>query len=535
MEPEGVFTAGDRAQMRELGISRREAERQLALFRDPPPPVRLDRPATVGDGILRLPAAERPALRRRAAAAAAAGELSKFVPASGAASRMFRQLEAVHHGADAEPAELRRRAAAGDTAAGDALTFLDRLEDFAFYEDLEAALAASGLALADLRRHGELEPLLDHLLSRAGGAGLAYAETPKGLIRFHRYRGGERRTAFDEHLVEAVPLLRDESGTARLHFTVSPEHRDAFEERLAAVAGRYASRHDTRFAVAWSSQSHATDTLAVDPDDRPFRREDGSLLFRPGGHGALIANLGGTGGGVVFVKNIDNVVPDAGKELVVEWKRLLAGELLALREAAWGWLDRLETPGRGDDEATLAGAARFLADHLRRPLPDALAGAPAEERRRALVGRLDRPLRVCGVVENVGEPGGGPFWVREPSGERSLQIVEKSQLDPDDADQQEILAAATHFNPVDLVCALSDRHGHPYRLDDFIDPATVFIATKSHRGRPLKALERPGLWNGAMAGWNTVFVEVPLATFAPVKTVFDLLRPEHQTGVRPGG
>jgi hypothetical protein len=500
--------------MRELGIDPGEAERQLELFRHPPPPVRLARPATVGDGILRLAAAERSRLARRAAEEQAGGDFVKFVPASGAASRMFKDLEA---------------ALAGEVGGEDTARLLDRLGDFAFYEDLRAALAAAGDDLEARRARREARPILEHLLTPAGGHGLAYTERPKGLVPFHRYPG-ERRTAFEEHLVEGVSFLRDGTGVCRLHCTVSPEHREGFERRLAAAAPAYAERYATRFEVAWSTQDHATDTLAVDPGNRPFRTDDGRLLFRPGGHGALLGNLAGVGGRVVFVKNIDNVVTDAAKPLVTAWKHALAGLLLAVRQRSRELLAALDE-GR-DEPALLDEAARFLAEELHRPLPAHHAAAAAAQRRSAVVAGLDRPLRVCGVVANAGEPGGGPFWV-DDAGQLTLQIVEKSQVAGDDAEQQAILATATHFNPVDLVCSLADRHGRPYRLADLVDPTTVFIAEKSYQGRRLKALERPGLWNGAMAGWNTVFVEVPLATFAPVKTVFDLLRPEHQTGVPP--
>lgn len=514
-----AFDDRDLAQLRAHGIPREEAERQLELLRHPPPPVRLARPATVGDGVERLDDGERRRLAETARAARGDGRFAKFVPASGAASRMFKDLETLLHG----------DATDDDTAA----VLLARLDDFAFVEDLAAALAAGGDDLAALRRRRELRPILDALLTDAGGHGLGYASLPKGLIRFHRYPGGERRTAFDEHLVEAVSQLADAANVCRLHFTVSPEHRAGFERRLDEVRREYEARFGCRFEVAWSHQEHATDTLAVDPRGRPFRTDDGRLLLRPGGHGALLGNLQAAGGGLTFVKNVDNVLPDARKPEVVEWKLALAGRLLALRERAFALLDRLEAGDAGT--AALDEAARFLADELRRPLPGRLAAAPADERRAALVDRLDRPLRVAGVVPNVGEPGGGPFWVEGGDGERSLQIVEASQVAADDPRQQATLRSSTHFNPVDLVCSLADRRGRPYDLARFVDPETVFIAEKSHQGRRLAALERPGLWNGAMAGWNTVFVEVPLSTFAPVKTVFDLLRPEHQTGVPPGG
>jgi hypothetical protein len=325
--------------------------------------------------------------------------------------------------------------------------------------------------------------------------------------------------------VEAAALIRDEQGVCRLHFTVSPEHRTAFERHLDRVRPIYEERFDGRFEVSFSTQRHATDTLAVDLENRPFRSADGSLLFRPGGHGSLLDNLNALRWDVVLLKNIDNVVPDDRKPVVHLWKRILSGCLLSLRERIISFLDRLEqTP----DDAVLGEAAAFLETELSRPLPESFAGSDPQEKQRFLIDALDRPLRVCGVVRNQGEPGGGPFWVESATDGISLQIVEISQIDTKDPEQQAILEASTYFNPMDIACAFLDRHGRPYDLHRFVDPSTVFISEKSHEGRPLKALERPGLWNGAMAGWNTVFVEVPDATFAPVKTVLDLLRPEHQ-------
>jgi hypothetical protein len=318
---------------------------------------------------------------------------------------------------------------------------------------------------------------------------------------------------------------RGEDGLCRLHFTVSPQHEAGFRELLETAGPRLGADLGARFEVGFSRQEPATDTLAVDPENRPFRQADGSLLFRPGGHGSLLGNLGAwarAGGDLVLLKNIDNVVPDAGKPLVNEWKQLLLGLLVERTERAHALAARLASEGAAP--ALLDEGERFLAEELSLHL----APAAPEERARRLADRLDRPFRVCGVVPNTGEPGGGPFWVRSGAGEVSLQIVETSQIDRDSPEQQAQLAASTHFNPVDIVCSLRDRHGRPHDLDRHVDPGTVFLAEKSHEGRPLKALERPGLWNGAMAGWNTVFVEVPNATFAPVKTVLDLLRPEHQ-------
>ncbi|HQQ79608.1 MAG TPA: DUF4301 family protein, partial [Thermoanaerobaculia bacterium] len=358
--------------------------------------------------------------------AARAGRLTKFVPASGAASRMFAFLLA----GGEETAERKR-----------------------FFESREAFAFGSSGDLA------------------------ALAARPKALVPFHTYADGPR-TPFEEHLHEAAGTVRDAAGLCRVHFTVSPEHRKAFEDRLAEVRPRVERATGARFSVSFSEQSPATDTIAGGADGGPFRTASGGLLFRPGGHGALLKNLGDVaraGGDVVLVKNVDNVVPDARRGPTLLWKRLLTGLLVKLERES----------------------------------------------------RRDRPIRVCGVVRNEGEPGGGPFWVSGPRGE-TLQIVESAQVDLADPAQAAIWKTATHFNPVDLACSLRDALGQPFDLGPFVDESAVFIAEKTHEGMPLKALERPGLWNGAMAFWETVFVEVPKETFAPVKTVLDLLRPEHR-------
>lgn len=534
------FTPDDRRQMKHLGLSEDEVRRQLALFESPPPPVRLVRPATSGDGLLRLGEARREALLDRFDRAMEAGSISKMVPASGAATRMFRSLDRWLEAS---------RAGSDDTApTEDVETLVRRLGDFAFAGELACTAGDAGLDLDELRTLALGGPrsaaaartILELLLTDRG---LGYSDLPKGLIPFHRYPEPEgARTPFEEHLVEAAWYARDAEDRCRLHFTVPPEHEARFEELLATRGRELAARLGVVFEVRFSHQEHSTDTIAVTPQNELFRQDDGSLLFRPGGHGALIENLDAlarAGADVVFLKNIDNVVPEDRQEPVVLWKKLLGGLLLELRERSRVLLERLETEDTVRDEGLLDEAETFLTGALSHPLPDALSGtrsdAPTEEHRRALLHRLDRPLRVCGMVRNEGEPGGGPFWVRSApvsceggEGELSLQIVEMSQIDTEDPEQREIVRQATHFNPVDLACSVRDRRGEPYDLHRFIDESKVFIADKSHQGRPLKALERPGLWNGAMAGWNTVFVELPLETFAPVKTVFDLLRPEHQ-------
>lgn len=512
---EDLFSSEDLEQMAVLGIAPAEAARQIELFRNPPPFTRVLRPCTPGDGVRTLSEEDHPALVQCFREAARQGRIGRLVPASGAATRMFKALLAYLNEEDQEPGEEVR-------------AFFDNLPRFAFHEALADAMARDGHDLDETVRRGELRTVLSYLLTEKG---LGYADLPKGLLLFHRYPDGPR-TPFEEHLVEAAETLRDESGVCRLHFTVSPEHEPRFRSLFADLKGK----HGAYFDITFSHQKHATDTIAVDPENRPFRQEDGTLLFRPGGHGALLTNLndlGAEGWDVVQLKNIDNVVPDGWKPLVNRWKELLGGYLLTLEERAFRYLDRLEWMKDAEEEDNAAAAlldevSRFLAEDLSRPLPPTLENAGFEERRRFLITALDRPLRVCGVVINEGEPGGGPFWVESPTGGISPQIVETSQIDPKSEEQQAILKASTHFNPVDIVCGLKDRHGKPYDLHPFVDPTTVFISSKSHEGRPLKALERPGLWNGSMAGWNTVFVEVPEDTFAPVKTVLDLLRPEHQ-------
>ncbi len=530
-DPAGdLFSPRDLRQLAEMGIAPAEAARQVEVFRHPPPYTRVQRPCRPGDGIRALAAADHAGLLAHFDAAARRGRTAKFVPASGAATRMFKDVVAY-------------LASPPGSEPGPALrTLLAHLPRFAFWDELAATLAATPAGGPGFDSHGGIRKrdwrraLAALVENSAASPGLGLADCPKGLLPFHRYPGGRdsARTPFEEHLIEAAAMTRADDGLCLLHFTVSPEHQEGFERLLDRVRPRLEELYDCRFEVSFSTQRHATDTLAVDLGDRPFRLADGALLFRPGGHGALLDNLhelGQDGWDIVLLKNIDNVVPDDRKPVVHLWKRLLGGCLLAVREQTFTHLDRLEAldgvKGRRA-EGVLREAAEFLDRELCRPLPASFAQAGLRERQRFLTDALDRPIRVCGVVRNLGEPGGGPFWVESPAGDVSPQIVEASQIDPRDPEQQAILAAATHFNPVDIVCGLRDRHGRPYDLHRFVDTAAIFIAEKSHEGKPLKALERPGLWNGAMAGWSTVFVEVPDATFAPVKTVLDLLRPEHQ-------
>ncbi len=502
-----MWTDQDLEQLERLSISREEAERQLALLRGPAPVVELDRPCRVGDGVLVISPEREQGLVALGEAAAAAGRLSRFVPASGAATRMFKELLDAQVEATEELVASMRR--------------------FPFADDLFASAEAAGGSISEWVSVGDHASIRRQLLELPG---LGYARLPKGLLKFHDYPEGSR-TAFEEHLVEAANTVRDAEGVCRLHFTVSVEHQELFEDLLESLRAPLRQRLGCEFEVAFSNQLPATDTLAADGDGQPFRREDGSLLLRPGGHGALIRNLASLGGDLVAIKNIDNVVPDAGKALVVRWKLILTGYLVELQERVFELARALRDR---PDEVDVAEALGFVAVELQTPEASRLESAARDEQLDYLRARVDRPLRVCGVVLNEGEPGGGPFWVTDASGEATPQIVEGSQVNQGNEAQRSILASSTHFNPVDLACGLRDAWGRSYDLERYIDPGAVFVSKKSLEGRELEALERPGLWNGAMARWNTVFVEVPAATFAPVKTVFDLLRPAHQP-VSPGG
>jgi len=518
-----MLSKADREQLEARGISEEQLEEQLNMLRAGVAPTRLDRPAAVGDGLLQLPENVIPGLVELSRMAAAEGRLSKFVPASGAASRMFKSpLSVLEDTAIATLDDLRSRAVDGGAAA-DVVRLLDNLERFAFKPLLAESLAGEGLEATGLLAGGDHRPLLDHLLTEQG---LGYARLPKALLAFHEYPEGPR-TALEEQLVEAAEQVADRNGLCRLHFTVTPAHQPAMAARCEAAASELAGR-GLQVEATYSAQKPSTDTIASDPEGNPFRDEEGRLFFRPGGHGALIENLAECGGDVVLIKNIDNVLHDRLKGPTHQYKAALAGYLVFLQSHIFRLLDRLS--GGDKDPALLAEAAGFVRNELSGGMAPGFDELAPEEQARALVDRLDRPIRVCGMVKNIGEPGGGPFWVRHDDGSTSLQIVESAQVDMDDPDQAKILSESGYFNPVDLVCGIRDHRGETYDLGRFVDRQAVFISDKSYQGRDLKALELPGLWNGAMAHWSTVFIEVPISTFSPVKTVLDLLKPEHQPG-----
>lgn len=468
--------------MEEHGLTPAALETQLKNFREGFPFLPVTRAASCGDGIRVLDAAGIEQAAARYDRAKESLRVVKFVPASGAATRMFKDLfEFVREG--------RRTAVVGELLAN--------RRRFAFWPELRTII---GDDADELRT-------VENIVAE----GLRYGETPKGLVSFHRY-GDEVRKAVEEHLVEGAQYAAA-GGEVKIHFTVSPEHLTRFEALLAEKIPGYESRFGVKYRISFSVQDPSTDTLAVNPDCTPFRRADGRLLFRPAGHGALIGNLGKIDADIVFVKNIDNVTTDARRSDTVLYKKALAGVLLALQERIFEYLMALEVPG-----AELEPIAAFIENELCVKLPKDYGTALLRQ-------VLDRPIRVCGMVRNEGEPGGGPFWVAGADGLETLQIAESNQIAPE---KRELMRSATHFNPVDLVCSFRTSKGGRFDLREFVEPATGFISRKSDGGRELLAQELPGLWNGAMARWNTVFVEVPITTFSPVKVVTDLLRPEHQ-------
>lgn len=511
-----MLSEKDLQQLKIKGISPEQLHNQLDHFKKGFPPVKLNRPASPDDGITLFERGKAIELADFFRQGASTKKVLKFVPASGAATRMFKDLfswrDQLKSGVS--PDKLMEK----DMAARQ---FFSELKNFAFWDDLALVMNRECVDADHMLAEGNFLTLLDFILF---GYGLDYAALPKGLLMFHRY-GHTSRTPVEEHLVEGADHARDKNGVVRIHFTVSPEHQKKFENLVAEKAPLFENEFGVKYHISFSMQKPSTDTVAVDLENEFFRESDGSLLFRPAGHGALIENLNDLDADVVFIKNIDNVVPDHQKNETFLYKKVLGGLLLQLQAQVFGWLNLIE---KGTfDEETCSRVFDFAVKNLNLD-PDSIHGN-THECKNQLFAFLNRPFRVCGMVKNEGEPGGGPFWVTDrKTGRNSLQVVESSQINMNNAAQEAIFRVSTHFNPVDLVCALKDYKGQKFNLPAFVDPETGFISQKSKDGKDLKALELPGLWNGAMADWITLFVEVPLITFNPVKTVNDLLRKEHR-------
>nr|MBD5376985.1 DUF4301 family protein [Bacteroides sp.] len=503
-----MFRQKDIALLEQRGISVEQATRQMERFVTGFPWLEIEKAARPGEGITVLtPEQEDQAIARWHDYLANAGEVFKFVPASGAASRMFKALfEFIDSDSDTP-------------APGSPVSqVLDHIDEFAFVDDLrQAVMNIYGDTLEALRAKGRNRDIIAAVIKPEG---LNYGALPKALLKFHIYPDSSR-TPLEEQLAEGAQTAAASDGVVKLHFTVSANHRKLFEQKLAEAIPAAEARTGLKFNVSLSEQKPSTDTIAANPDNTPFL-EDDNLLLRPGGHGALIENLNDIDSAVVFIKNIDNVVPDWQRDPTVRYKKVIGGWLITVHDRIEAYLRALEA---GDyTPESLGEMVSFMRTVLciESAEMNSLEGADLAA---WIKTKLDRPLRVCGMVRNEGEPGGGPYIARNPDGSFSPQVLESNQIRPE---YKDMMAKATHFNPVDLVCYIKDINGKKYDLPAHVDPATGFISSKSSHGKELKAMELPGLWNGAMSDWNTVFVEVPLSTFNPVKTVNDLLRPVHR-------
>ena len=506
-----MYSEQDIDLLREKGITESQIDAQLHHFQTGFPYLPIEAAASVEKGIMRVTEEmEEFYLNAWCDYLKSVKKMIKFVPASGAASRMFKDLYAFLDADYEEPSTAVEK------------TFFAQLTQFAFFVSLdETCKDIFGKGAEELCHEGRYKEVVAALLYPEG---LNYGNMPKGLLLFHKYPEGNR-TPLGEHLTEGTLYAKNSKNEVNVHFTVSAEHKEMFELLVAARKLNYEFKLGASFSVTYSIQKPATDTIAVDMSNRPFRDEDGTLLFRPGGHGALIENLNDLDADILFVKNIDNVVPDRLKENEAHYKKLLAGILVTMQQRAFAYLRKLELAGVTAEE--LDEMLAFTENELCITYPGTFE--TDESLKIYLKRKLDRPFRVCGMVKNEGEPGGGPFIVVNADGTSSLQILESSQINKHDAKAMNAFKNGSHFNPVDLVCGVKRYQDDKFDLAKFVDPNTGFISHKSKNGKELKALELPGLWNGAMSDWNTIFVEVPVSTFNPVKSVNDLLRPEHQS------
>ena len=505
-----MFNENDLQLLNEKGISKEAVEAQIKRFETGFPFLKLQGAATPDNGITVLDDdTRREAIERWDEYLADGGDVTKMVPASGAASRMFKSLFAFADGDTEEP-------------KADVKEVLYNLGKFAFFSDLNDrlrqlyAMDAEAMIAAGRNR--------DVIRAIINPDGLNYGNLPKGLLKFHHYGDGTDRTPVEEQLMEGIQTAADKDGNVNVHFTVSPSHREKFEAKLAEVVPAMEKKHGVKFNISLSEQKASTDTIAVNPDNTPFHDGD-NLVFRPGGHGALIENLNDLDSTVVFIKNIDNIVPDNNREATILYKKVLGGYLIMLHDEIEAYLQRIEEGNL--DAGDIAEMLDFMDETLSISMPED-EGMSNDELIAFIKNKLNRPLRVCGMVKNEGEPGGGPYIAFNADGTASPQILESNQIDTANPEYMDMMRSATHFNPVDLVCYIKDVDGKKFDLPKHVDQSTGFISSKSLHGRELKALELPGLWNGAMSDWTTVFVEVPIATFNPVKTVNDLLRPMHK-------
>ena len=510
-----AFSQNDHLVLKQHGLSISQIEAQLKQLRQGVLPLQLVRPCCVGDGITQLSPQYTAEYHKRFQSAHAAGRVSKFIPASGAATRMFKDLlQFLEKGSFPQVTKLKDSSLPEKVAQG-----WEQLHQFPFIDSLRQYFETTGISIQNLYHTKQLAQVFQALLHIPG---LGYAHLPKALLPFHQYPDGTR-TPLEEHVHEAMRYAHKATGPIQLHLTVSAQFEKQVRAHIESIQEKVA-QNGIKLALTVSIQKSSTDTIALDSHEQPFRDDKGMLVLRPGGHGALLENLNDYQGDIVCISNIDNVAPDYLKEPIIECRMSLAGYLIELQEEIFDYLKQLELPQR----VTVEKAEAFIQDHLQYQFPQSYNRLDFSGKVTQLKQFLDRPLRVCGVVQNTGDPGGGPFWVQHSDGSQSRQIVEQSQADPESEIQQQLFKSATHFNPVDMICGVRDYQGNPFNLLKFRDPETSFISHKTYEGRSLKVLEWPGLWNGSMADWVTLFVEVPRSTFNPVKTFLDWLHPNHQ-------
>ncbi len=510
------LTTKDLAQLGEKGITQEKIVTQVKTFKEGIPFVKLKSSATIGKGIVFFTAKEEQDLLIDFERKKNSLSLLKFVPASGAATRMFKALYAFLKEFNPENESFNAYIERTDDVF--TKTFFERVTEFPFYKEIKEKLEKN-IAFIDFSKDKRKYAFVEEMI---GEQYTNFGFLPKGLLPFHRYEQG-CRTPFEEHLYEAAQYSVS-NNKAKIHFTISKIHKPYFEALFSKIESDVSAKTGVDYEVSYSYQKIMTDTVAVRPNNELFREKSGDLLFRPSGHGALIENLNELDADIIFIKNIDNIVAEQYLEKIAESKKILAAKLVKLQAKAFVYAKVLDSNSNAID---LDAIKLFLTEELNVSFLSDFNTLTTAQKREVLATKLNRPIRICGMVKNQGAPGGGPFWVEDANGVINLQIIETAQIDKESKTQLDILSNATHFNPVDLVCGVRNYKGEKYNLLDFVDSSQGFISNKTKDGKALKALELPGLWNGAMAKWNTVFVAVPLFTFNPVKTVNDLLTDSH--------
>ena len=514
-----MFSEKDIKQIESKGLTLQKINEQIQIFETGLPFINIKDAATVGNGIIELTNEQKQHFINYYDKKRDKISIVKFVPASGAATRMFKFLFQFLIDYNAEKESI--NSYINRNKAQELSLFLVGLDKFPFYEHVLKVTKDYHPNYDDLSNNEKMYAVVKTMLDEKR---LNYGFCPKGLFPFHKYKD-HVSTAFEEHLFEAA-LSASSNGKANLHFTISEDYNHTFDAEYRRIENIVEEKTNTQFDISFSYQKQSTDTIAVNLNNEPFRDENNSFLFRPSGHGALLENLNELNADLIFIKNIDNVVVFKFEEEVARYKKILAGLLLETQEQNFQYLKQLTQSSPSEKE--LLEISNFLSSKLNVVISEEFEKYSFKFQKDYLIEKLNRPMRVCGMVKNEGEPGGGPFWVKDENGNISLQIVESAQIDKNNKLQKSIFKDSTHFNPVDLVCGTKDYLGNKFDLNQFVDPKAAFITTKTMAENELKALELPGLWNGSMANWNTIFVEVPLITFNPVKTVNDLLKPPHQ-------